>query len=84
MTVYTWDAETTSGSASGVCDSQRQARLAVSAWMREHWADEAVLEERHLATAAELGTCYAPARRRWTAKLQRDGRVSWTEQRVPP
>ena len=82
MTVYTWDAEAAGGSARGVCASQRRAKRAVSAWMREHRADRAVLEERHLVTEAELGTSYAPARRRWTARLRRDGRVSWTEQPV--
>jgi hypothetical protein len=82
MTVYTWDAEAVGGSAHGVSASQWRAKRAVSAWMREHRARGAVLEERHLVTEAGLGMSYAPARRRWTARLSRYGRVSWTEQPV--
>jgi hypothetical protein len=80
VNVYTWNADADGRQALGVCTSHRKARRTVAAWMRNNQAHRAVVEQRCLVTGAGLGTSYSPADRRWTARLRKGGRVTWTEQ----
>lgn len=77
MILYLWDVRTLGGSACGVTDDEKQARLAASAWMLANDGVAGRVERAApLAGGARLMDGYRRLGSGWSARL-RNGRVTW-------
>jgi hypothetical protein len=80
--LYLWDVRTLGGSARGVTDDEKQARLAASAWMLAAGVTGRVERATPLTGGAWLTDGYRRLGSGWSARL-RDGRVTWVAFREP-
>ena len=80
--MWTWEASVPGAGGSGVCDDERQARRAASAWMRAYGAAAGVAREVRLAVGARtLLPQHEPTGVALRAHRGRDGRVRWASAR---
>lgn len=82
MILYLWDVRTLGGSARGVTDDEKRARLAASAWMLAGGVAGRVERAVPLTGGAWLTDGYRRLGSGWSARL-RDDRVTWVAFREP-
>jgi hypothetical protein len=78
MIMWTWEASVPGAAGGGASADETRARRAAAAWMRDHGANTAVLEQVRLAVGMSLLPVYERTGLILAGRLYQNRRVTWT------